>query len=251
MAGTRKKSFWSQILASVLVNAVYPMENMPVMLINSMLAPFAFLLVIYFVSSGTLLTVAIVGAFVMTMVSAGMALQSDLSHLKNDMRFQDMVVSSPTSALTYILGMGLAELIYFLPNIVILTILAALFAHVTAVGALVIAAVMLLMFAFAISLSFLLSTFTVDIIQSWAFTGMVSTLLSTLPPVYYPITYIPLPWRYLAYLSPTTYAAQIAQSATGFLAVSPLHLAFDWTILILASVVMIVVAAKKTRWREP
>ena len=34
----------------------------------------------------------------MTMFSSGTSLQSDLSHLKNDFKLQDMVVGSPTPA---------------------------------------------------------------------------------------------------------------------------------------------------------
>ncbi|MCL5430546.1 MAG: ABC transporter permease [Candidatus Marsarchaeota archaeon] len=245
-----KRSKWSQLLASILVNTIYAMQNFPIMLLNSLLAPLSFLIVITFVSHGALLSVAIEGAFIMTMVSAGMALQADLSHLKNDMKVQDMVVSSPTSAFMYIAGMGISEIIYFIPNIFILSILAVLFIHVSIQAALVITAVMAIMFVFSIALSFLLSTFTQDIIQGWAFTTLVSTLLSTIPPVYYPITYIPMPYQYIAYLSPTTYAAQIAQSASGFLAISPMQFAIDWIVLILAAVVMFIIAAKKTRWRE-
>ena len=67
--------------------------------------------------------------------------------------------------------------------------------------------VMLLMFLMSISLGFAFATFSTDIVQSFAFTRLLSLLFTTLAPVYYPITLIPLPWRYLAYLSPTTYAA--------------------------------------------
>lgn len=250
MADISRRSTGSQILASILVNTVYAMQNFPIMFVNAMLGPFGFLIVITFASQGTLLGVAIEGAMVMTMVSAGMALQGDLSHLKNDMKFQDMIVSSPTPAFVYIIGMGVSELIYYLPNIVVLSILMMAFVHPALATAVAVGAVMLIMFAFAIALSFLLSTLSSDIIQSWAFTGMVSTLLSTLPPVYYPITYIPLPWRYIAYLSPTTYAAEIAQAAAGFLSISQANIVADWLVLLAATAIMLIVAARKTRWRE-
>src|SRR5439155_373710 len=71
-----------------------------------------------------------------------------------------------------------------------------------------------------------------------------------LPPVYYPITYIPLPFRYLAYLSPTTYAAEIAQSTTGFLQLSTVELIFAWVILIAITLTLALIAVKKARWRE-
>ena len=86
-----------QVLASVLVNAVYAMKNYPVVLVNTVLAPISFLLVVNFVSKGELLSQAIEGAFIMSMFSSGMGLQSDLSHLKNDFKIQDMVVASPAT----------------------------------------------------------------------------------------------------------------------------------------------------------
>jgi ABC-2 type transport system permease protein len=75
-------------------------------------------------------------------------------------------------------------------------------------------------------------------------------LFSTIPPVYYPITYIPLPYRYLAYLSPTTYAAELAQNAAGYLALSHAAMALDWIILIAVTVALLILAGSKARWRE-
>jgi ABC-2 type transport system permease protein len=68
--------------------------------------------------------------------------------------------------------------------------------------------------------------------------------------VYYPITFIPLPYRYLAYFSPTTYASEIAQNAAGFLPASSGELATYWIILVSVSVVFFLFSATKARWRE-
>jgi ABC-2 type transport system permease protein len=106
------------------------------------------------------------------------------------------------------------------------------------------------MFTTSVTLGFTLSTFTSDIVQSFAFSGLISTLFTTLPPVYYPITYIPLPFRYLAYLSPTTYAGEIAQSTTGLLQVSTFSIALAWVVLAAVTIVFGVMAATKARWRE-
>ena len=83
---TRKIYRSSQLLASILVNAVYAMKNYPIMIVNTFLAPFSLLLVITFISNGDLLNVAIVGSIMMSMVSSGIGLQADLSHLKNDFK---------------------------------------------------------------------------------------------------------------------------------------------------------------------
>ena len=245
-----KRSKISQLLASSLYNSIYQMKNFPMMLIMSMVSPFSLLFVITVISRGALIGVAIEGAFIMTMVSAGLSLVNDLSHYKNDLRLQDMVVSSPTTAFIYIVGMGLSELIYYLPSLVILIALAALFIHMSAIVAMTLAGVMLLMFALALSLAFVFATITSDVVQGWPFVQILSILLSTLPPVYYPITYIPLPYRYIAYLSPTTYAAQLAQAATGFLAPAAVNAGADWAVLVIVTIIILIIAAKKTRWRE-
>ncbi len=239
-----------QVLASVLVNAVYAMKNYPVVLINTVLAPISFLVIVNFVSQGALLSQAIEGAFIMSMFSSGMGLQSDLSHLKNDFKIQDMVVSSPASPAAYVFGMALSEIVYSIPALVTLAVLMAVFVHPGAVEALELAAVMLMMFTTSVTLGFTLSTFTSDIVQSFAFSGLISTLFTTLPPVYYPITYIPLPFRYLAYISPTTYAAEVAQSATGLLKVSTSSIVLAWAVLAGVTVVFGVIAVTKARWRE-
>ncbi|HUI86179.1 MAG TPA: ABC transporter permease [Nitrososphaerales archaeon] len=238
------------MLAAILVNSVYAMKNYPVVLINTVLAPLSFLLVVNFVSRGGLLVQAIEGALIMSMFSSGMGLQSDLSHLKNDFKLQDMIVASPTTAGAYVVGMALSEVTYSLPALATLAVLVGVFVRPTAIQALELVGVMLLMFSTSITIGFTLSTFTSDVIQSFAFSSIISTVFSTLPPVYYPITYIPLPFRYLAYLSPTTYAAEISQSATGQLQLPLIQVALAWVVLVAVTLTLGVVALKKARWRE-
>jgi len=244
-----RPSGW-QILAGVMVNAIYAMKNLPIIMVNTILAPLSLLIVITFASRGALIGEAIEGGFILSMFQAGMSLQRDLTHYKNDFKLQDLVVSSPTSAGAYVTGMAIGELIYSLPALVVLVILAAIYLHPSAAAALQLLGVLLLMFLASVTLGFTLSTFASDIIQSWAFSNMISTLFSTLPPVYYPITYIPLPYQYLAYLSPTTYAAEIAQSATGIITLSTSSAVIAWSVLVASSFVFLLISMKKARWRE-
>lgn len=250
--GVRKtrRRVGSQIMASILVNSIYAMVNYPVILLNTLLAPLAILAVVTFASRGTLLPVAAVGALIMNMVSSGTSLQQDLSHLKNDMRLQDMIVSSPTSSFIYIIGMAISEIVYSIPTLAFLIILNVIFVKVTLMGGIIIFLDMATIFTFSISLGFFLSTFTSDIIQSWGFSGILSPLLTTIPPVYYPITYIPFPYRYLAYLSPTTYASEIAQSQTGFYSLGAEGFAVSWIVLLVITGVLTYLALKRSRWRE-
>jgi ABC-2 type transport system permease protein len=245
-----KRNRVSQILAAILVNSIYEMRNYPIVLINTVLSPLSFLLVIVFVSHGTLVGEAVEGGFIMSMFSAGVGLQGDLSHLKNDFKLQDMVVSSPTPWQTYMFGMAISEIVYSFPALIVLCVLAHYFMDLSATGALALTGVLLLMFLTSVAIGFTLSTFSTDIVQSFAFSRLISTLFSTIPPVYYPITYIPFPYRYLAYLSPTTYAAELAQAAAGYLTLSSATTALDWIILIAVTVALFIVARSKARWRE-
>ena len=234
----------------MLVNAVYEMRNYPIVLINTVLSPLSFLVLIVFVSRGSLLGEAVEGAFIMSMFSSGMGLQGDLAHLKNDFKLQDMVVSSPTGWMTYMVGIAISEIVYSFPALAVLVVLAHFYLVLSIVGILEFVAVLILMFFASMAVGYTLSTFSSDIVQSFAFSRLLSTLFSTIPPVYYPITYIPLPFRYLAYFSPTTYAAELAQNAGGYLPLSVLMIGLDWSVLITVTLVLFIIAKTKARWRE-
>jgi ABC-2 type transport system permease protein len=148
------------------------------------------------------------------------------------------------------IGLSLSEIVYVTPALVVLTILAYFGLSLTLAGVLEFVAVLLMVFIASSSIGFTLSTFSSDIVQSFAFTRLISTVFSTIPPVYYPITYIPLPFRYLAYLSPTTYAAELAQGIGGYLSLSLTTVIIDWTVLVAVTITLFVLAKTKARWRE-
>jgi ABC-2 type transport system permease protein len=245
-----RRSKLSQILAGVLVNAVYEMKNYPIVLISTVISPLSLLLVITFVSNGVLFGTAIEGGLIMIFFSSGIALQSDLSHLKNDFKLQDMIVSSPTSSRMYMGGMALAEIVYSIPALAILIVLAGVYLQPSLIQIAILSIVLLLMFAISVAIGFMLSTFSSDVVQSYAFSRLLSLLFATLPPVYYPITYVPAPFNYLAYLSPTTYAAQIMHSATGYLDIPASMVILDWIVLLAVCGVILFIAVKKTRWKD-
>ena len=94
-----------------------------------------------------------------------------------------MLVSSPVSPAIYVAGIALSELVFSIPDLIVLSILAFIFIHISVIAALTVAAVMLLTFMFSISLGFFISTISRDVIEGWAFMGLISMVLSTLPPV--------------------------------------------------------------------
>ncbi len=240
----------SQIWASVLLTAIYWMRNYPISIVASFLSPLAIVVIISFVSKGALVGVAVEGALITTFVLNGIMEMTDISHLKNDFKIQDMVVASPTSAFSYIFGMSLSSLATSIPSIIFILILWSVFVHTTIVSALTVFAVVALLMVLSISIGFFLATRTSDISQSYQFTSILGLLFTTISPIYYPISLIPMPYRYLAYLSPITYGAEIIQSATGYLSISSMNLAVDWLVLIVLTAITLFFAIKDLRWRE-
>jgi ABC-2 type transport system permease protein len=245
-----RRSLSSQLFASILVNAVYEMKSYPINLVNTIISPISFLLVIDFVSRGTLIGEAIEGGLIMSMFQSGMSLQADISHLKNDFKLQDMLVSSPASPGVYVLGMAVSEIIYNVPALAVLVVLAAVYIHPGAFQALELTAALLLMFVTSITLGFMFATLSSDIVQSFAWSRLLTTVFTAVTPVYYPITYIPLPFRYLAYLSPTTYVAQIMQSAAGYLSMGEGAVIRDWAVVVALTAFLLFVVSRNARWKE-
>jgi len=245
-----RRSYSSQLVAAILVNSVYEMKNYPINLVNTVLSPLSFLVVIDFVSRGALIGQAIEGGLIMSMFQSGMSLQGDISHLKNDFKLQDMLVSSPASPAVYVIGMAASEIIYNLPALAILVILGGIYIHPGALQAFELTTALLLMFLTSITIGFMFATLSSDIVQSFAWSRLLTTIFTAITPVYYPITYIPLPFRYLAYLSPTTYVAEIMQSVAGSLKLSEESVITDWAIIIGLAAVLLVVVSRNARWKE-
>lgn len=240
----------SQLLASILVNSIYEMKSYPINLVNTIIAPISFLIMIDFVSRGTLIGEAIMGGLIMSMFQSGMSLQADISHLKNDFKLQDMLVSSPASPAVYVFGMAVSEIIYNVPALAVLVTLAAIYIHPGALQAVQLVAALLMMFVTSVTLGFMFATLSSDIVQSFAWSRLLTTVFTAIAPVYYPITYIPLPFRYLAYLSPTTYVAEIMQQAAGFLTIGAADVLRDWAVVITLTLVLLVVVSRNARWKE-
>jgi len=146
--------------------------------------------------------------------------------------------------------MAASEIIYNLPALAILVVLGGIYIHPGALQALELAAALALMFLTSITIGFMFATLSSDIVQSFAWSRLLTTIFTAITPVYYPITYIPLPFRYLAYLSPTTYVAEIMQSVAGSLKLSEGAVLTDWAVIGGLAVVLLVVVSRNARWKE-
>jgi ABC-2 type transport system permease protein len=233
------------------INGIIPIQTQPLYLVNVIASPFSFLFFISIASSGKLIVYGVAGGMLLTVMSIGTSLQTDMSHYRTDLKLQDLLVASPVEAPVYVAGLALSELMYSLPAMGLFVVLLALYTSVSLGGALTIGLVLLLVWAFASALGFTLATYFQDVRETFAISPLISIGLTVLPPVYYPITYLPGWIQPFAYLSPTTYAADLLHSAVGLGNLSLTAAATDWGVLIAFTIGLLLLASIKARWREP
>jgi ABC-2 type transport system permease protein len=233
------------------MNGVVPMRTQPLYLLSILASPLSFLFFVTVASHGVLLFYGIAGGMILTVLSVGTSLQTDMSHYRTDLKFQDVMVASPVSAPVYVAGIALSELIYSLPGLGVFVVLWRINGPISAVAALSVVAILITVWALATALGFTLATYFNDIRETFVFSSIVSLGLSVLPPVYYPISAIPSSVRWLAYFSPTTYAAFLMQGAFGLQPLSLSSAAIDAIVLVLSAFALLAIASFKARWRDP
>ena len=233
------------------MNGFIPIRRQPLYLVNLLASPLAFLFFIYIASRGVLLPYAIGGGMLLTVLSIGTSLQADLSHYRHDLKLQDLVVASPVEAWVDVSGMAFSEFVYSIPGMAVFAVLWAGTGGATIVGAVTLVAVLLLVWAFASALGFTLATFFSDVRETFAFSPLISLGLTVLPPVYYPISSLSPALRPFAYLSPTTYAADLLHGVVGLGSPTVTGQVIDWVVLVGFTVGLLLLATGKARWREP
>ncbi|HLM90966.1 MAG TPA: ABC transporter permease [Thermoplasmata archaeon] len=243
----RLRSLWT----FVVMNGMIPIRTQPLYLVNLLASPLSFLFFITIVSKGALVPYGITGGMVLTMLSVGTGLQSDLTHYRHDLKFQDIVVASPVEAPVYVAGMALSELVYSLPGLAVFVVLFFYGGYATVASLVILSGVLLLVWAFATALAFTLATYFQDVRETFMFSPIISLGLTVLPPVYYPLSSLPGWAQTVAKFSPTTYAAQLVQGAVGLIPLPFDTAVLDWTVLVASVVVLFAIAAVKARWQEP
>ncbi len=227
---------------------ILPMIRIPALLPFVFSTPFTILFILYIGGQGTLLASGLAGALTMSIAQQGLILGADLTGFKIDHKFQAMVVASPVSSFTYLFSIALSELAFASPPIIVLLLIISN----SGVGSLAIAemvAVIFLTWITTSSIGFFLSTYVLNTRTAFLTVTFISTLISILPPVFYPISILPSYIRPLAELAPTTHASILIQSLSG-VSYSPNQIDISWIALPVFAAVFLSLALFKARWRE-
>ena len=222
----------------------------PGFIVFSSSTPFTVLFFLFVVGGSGYVPYGLIGATISILVGAGLFLGSDATFNRLQYKLQDFYVASPLPAVDYMLGLSLGELTFVTPSLAILIVVFGYLRLITWSFPLALV-VMLLAWVFSSAFGFFLSTFILRSRSAFSVTSLVSTLLTVLPPVFYPIKVIPSSFRLLAYLVPTTHLSILMQSALGLQSYPQNQLILSWAVLLGFTIFFFSLAAFKARWRQP
>ncbi len=236
--------------ALVLMNGLKPIIRSPLWLVVELSFPLTLIFFISLYASEKAVSEALIGAAISLMTLSGLALQSDVVWLRVELKFQDMAVASPISPTTYMLGLALSELAYSSPAILLIIVLMIFRGMITLGSIPLIFLSLILCWLFATSLGFYLSTKITDLRHIWALSSLLSVLISMLPPVYYSIDLLPEWAQALSLIIPTTHAALLAKDAVNLTSLTLFNKSISFIILLTWTILLTIIAANRSTWRE-
>jgi ABC-2 type transport system permease protein len=237
---------------SVLIwfDGVLPIRRSPFSLVNFIVSPLTILFFIYIFAGPGKVDLALGGGLIAVIVGSCIVLETEAAFMRLVVKLQDMFVSSPISPATYVAGLSIGQLCNGIAGMALFSLLLALYVHLTVIGGLEIAAAAVITWASISALGFMISTFARDIRDLWVYSPLLNVVLAFLPPVFYPISYIPSSIRFVAYLAPTTYPAQVIQQAIGIAGSGQNLIPQDIVGGVLYTLLLVTAAAKLGRWRQ-
>lgn len=225
------------------------LQRNPMSLVFTAISPFSLLFVLFVVSGGQYVHLAVAGSLVMALVGYGLALGQDISFYKTEYKIQDVFVASPVSPLTYMMGLALSELLFGLPALTVLAILVVYFGGSLLTIPLLLATILLLWGSMS-AMGFFISSHMLHMRNATQVISFVNVILAVLPPVFYSVTTLPDSLRYLSYAVPTTHASIMFQATMGLPVPSDWSLGFGFAVQIAYLVGFVALAKTKAIWRE-
>jgi ABC-2 type transport system permease protein len=238
-----------QILLIAYMTGILWLRRNPISLFFSAISPFSLLFVLFIVSNGQYLQFAVSGSLVMALVGYGLALGQDISFYKTEYKIQDVFVASPVSALTYMTGLALSQILFGLPALMVLTFLTAYLGTSISVVPLLILTIFLIWGAMS-AIGFFLSSHMLHMRNATQIISFVNVILAVLPPVFYSIERLPLELQYIAYAVPTTHASLMLQYIMGIPTPEGWNVELGLSVQVIYLVGFMLLAKTKAAWRD-
>jgi ABC-2 type transport system permease protein len=219
--------------------------NWPYM-VSNLAFPLSLLFVVGILSQGKLLPFALVGGLLSIIAMNGITAVSYLGSLKFDYIYQDLIMTTKTSKIDYMFAHLLGELVWIIPSVVLYFVLDIIFSILTPYTFLMTLFLGALVSVATYSISFWFS----GVVKNNRYTPAIGTVLGllmiTLPPTFYPYTYLPKSALYILTFIPTTPAVILAQGVFG---IAPMQW-YMLPVLIIETLAYFLIAKYLTKWRE-
>lgn len=195
------------------INGMIPVYRRPLALVAVLSTPFSFLFFIYLFGGPSKILIGSIGGLLFTTVNSATMLQTDLLFYKLDLKFQQIVASTPTQPLIYTIGLATGNVVFTLPAIAIFFVIVILKSNISILGILVTVLALFITWVIFSMFSFLVSTRIREMRDIWPISVMFSIIFGVVPPIYYSVTVLPTYLQYVAYIVPTTFGAEIMKGA--------------------------------------
>ncbi|KYK26619.1 MAG: hypothetical protein AYK23_02795 [Candidatus Proteinoplasmatales archaeon SG8-5] len=169
-------------------------------------------------------------------------------------KLREMVVAMPVSSISYSIGITLGFLIFALPGFLLFMGFGVYRGMFDLTGLLLTFGAMALCWLGLAVIGFTIATYqqkaSPNTLGIWA--NLLSFLFVFLPPVYYPkemLSQYGMSW--IAYLLPTSNAAEIIRYLTEQTAWDQTSYMYHWIALVVTVIIFAILVVKKARWREP
>ncbi len=229
-----------------------PLLRDPMLMVLLSLISFLPVLFIYVFNAGAgAFQQSVVGAIVLSLAFAGIGSAQSVYFNKHWFRFQDILVASRVSPISYAVGLSVSTLLVSLPALVIAMVILAVDTSAGVLGMLEVILVSIVTWMAMLLLGFVLGASTKNTRRANSLPQLLGLLLGFLPPVYYPLGTIPGYLQPLALAVPTTHAAELAKYYAGLITIPSYELWLGWLYLIGFVVVMTLLAARFAHWTDP
>jgi ABC-2 type transport system permease protein len=179
------------------------------------------LLIFVAVLAPHLLPITLIGALVYSMFLIGQRVLNEAAYIRIDHKLNELYHASPLSPEGYFVGIAGGMLIAYLPPSLVILAILEIVHPLNALAVVALAACLLAVWAFSATIGYVVSTLFKDMKTIWPYSALLTNLFGVVPPVFYPFSKVPLEWRSLVLLLPTSAAAVLVDSAAGLEQVSP------------------------------
>jgi ABC-2 type transport system permease protein len=201
---------------------------------------------IYIVSRGHLIQYAILGGIISIITGNALTAIGDTSFFKLELKLQELLIAADVTPIEYLLGIGLGNLLYSLPGLLLYIIFGFVYNVFNLIFLGLIILISIVVMIASTSLAYMTGSRVSHMRNSWGVGSFLSVILTMLPPLYYPYTFLPKYAIIPLMISPATPASILLQI---FMVKSSLNYEL-LLILLFETLIYLFLALKVGKWEE-